>query len=79
MQMPRDTLADVSDETLLVLCANGATEVSRRLTVRLVPRILGYALRILSNRAEAEDVRQETMLRLWQVAQRFRRPCVPIP
>lgn len=70
--MPRDTLADVSDETLLVLYANGDPEASRRLTARLAPRILGYALRLLSDRAEAEDVTQETMLRLWQLAPDWR-------
>ena len=66
--MPRDTLAQVSDETLLVLYANGDPEASRLLTARLAPRILGYAMRLLSDRAEAEDVTQETMLRLWRVA-----------
>ena len=66
--MPRDTLAQVSDETLLVLYANGDPDASRLLTARLAPRILGYAMRLLSDRAEAEDVTQETMLRLWRVA-----------
>ena len=70
--MPRDTLADVSDETLLVLYANGDPEASRRLTARLAPRILGYAMRLLADRAEAEDVTQETMLRLWQTAPKWR-------
>ena len=70
--MPRDTLADVSDETLLVLYANGDADASRLLTGRIAPRILGYALRLLSDRAEAEDVTQETMLRLWQMAPEWR-------
>ena len=70
--MPRDTLADISDETLLVLYANGDADASRLLTGRLAPRILGYAMRLLSDRAEAEDVTQETMLRLWQMAPDWR-------
>ena len=70
--MPRDTLADVSDETLLVLYANGDPEASRRLTARLAPRMLGYAMRLLSDRAEAEDVTQEAMLRLWRMAPTWR-------
>ena len=70
--MPRDTLADVSDETLLVLYANGDREASRLLAARLAPRILGYAMRLLSDRAEAEDVTQETMLRLWRQAPNWR-------
>jgi RNA polymerase sigma-70 factor (ECF subfamily) len=68
MEMPRDTLAEVSDDTLMVLYANGDRAASRLLTARLAPRILGYALRLLADRAEAEDVTQEAMLRLWKVA-----------
>jgi RNA polymerase sigma factor (sigma-70 family) len=72
MEMPRDTLADVSDESLLVLYANGDPDASRYLTARLAPRILRYAMRVLPDRAEAEDVTQETMLRLWQLAPTWR-------
>ena len=70
--MPKDTLADVSDDTLLVLYANGDAEAARTLTLRLVPRALGYAGRILGDRAEAEDVVQEAMLRLWRMAPNWR-------
>ena len=70
--MPRDTLAEVSDETLLVLYANGDPQASRLLTARLAPRVLGYAMRLLSDRAEAEDVTQEAMLRLWRAAPEWR-------
>lgn len=66
--MPRDTLEDVSDDTLLVLYANGDPEAVRLLTSRLALRVLGYATRLLSDRAEAEDVTQEAMLRLWRIA-----------
>jgi RNA polymerase sigma factor (sigma-70 family) len=68
MDMPRDTLDEVSDDTLLVLYANGDPEAARLLTARLTPRALGYATRLLSDRAEAEDVTQEAMLRLWRIA-----------
>ena len=70
--MPRDTLAEVSDDTLLVLYANGDHTASRLLTARLAPRVFGYALRLLADRAEAEDVAQEAMLRLWKVAPHWR-------
>lgn len=70
--MPRDTLHEVSDETLLVLYANGDPEAARALTARLAPRVLGYATRLLGDRAEAEDVTQEAMLRLWRVARDWR-------
>jgi RNA polymerase sigma-70 factor (ECF subfamily) len=34
--------------------------------------VLGYAARLLSDRAEAEDVTQEAMLRLWKIAPDWR-------
>ena len=70
--MPRDSDADVPDDALLVLYANGDRAAARMLTLRLAPRVLGYAARLLSDRAEAEDVAQEAMLRLWRVAPQWR-------
>ncbi len=44
------------------------------LTMRLTPRVLGFSARMLGgDRAEAEDVAQEAMLRLWKVAPEWRR------
>jgi RNA polymerase sigma-70 factor (ECF subfamily) len=63
----------VPDEALLVLYANGDPVAARDLAARLVPRALGYAARLLGgDRAEAEDVVQEAMLRLWRVAPGWR-------
>lgn len=70
--MAFDALSDVSDEALLVLYAIGDSGAARALTVRLVPRMLGYAARLLGDRAEAEDVVQEAMLRLWRIAPDWR-------
>jgi RNA polymerase sigma-70 factor (ECF subfamily) len=66
--MALDALSDVSDEVLLVLYANGDPGAARALTLRLTPRVLGFAARMLSDRTEAEDVAQEAMLRLWRMA-----------
>lgn len=66
--MALDALSDVSDEALLVLYANGDPGAARALTLRLTPRVLGFAARMLSDRTEAEDVTQEAMLRLWRMA-----------
>ena len=66
--MALDALSDVSDEALLVLYANGDPGAARALTLRLTPRVLGFAARMLSDRTEAEDVAQEAMLRLWRMA-----------
>ena len=70
--MAFDALSDVSDEALLVLYANGNAGGAHMLTLRLVPRLLSYAMRLLGDRAEAEDVAQEAMLRLWRVAPDWR-------
>lgn len=70
--MPRDILTELADEALLVLYANGDPDAARLLAKRLVPRLLGYAGRLLSDRAEAEDVAQEAMLRLWKLAPEWR-------
>ncbi|MGQ0565528.1 MAG: RNA polymerase sigma factor [Gemmobacter sp.] len=79
MTMARPALAatpddpEVPDEALLVLYANGDPGAARALSLRLVPRALGYATRLLGgDRAEAEDVVQEAMLRLWRMAPDWR-------
>ena len=70
--MARDTLAEVSDEALLVLYANGDPDAARLLMQRLLPRVLSYAARMVSDRTEAEDVAQDSMLRLWKIAPEWR-------
>lgn len=64
--------SDVPDETLLVLYANGDAQAARVLTQRLTPRVFAHAFRLLGERAEAEDVVQEAMLRLWRIAPEWR-------
>ncbi|SLN37489.1 ECF RNA polymerase sigma factor SigE [Aquimixticola soesokkakensis] len=70
--MPYDALNDVPDEALLVAYGNGDGAAARALTMRLAPRVTGYANRLLKDRAEAEDVTQEAMLRLWKIAPDWR-------
>jgi RNA polymerase sigma factor (sigma-70 family) len=73
MDMACDPDADLSDDALLVLYANGDPLAARTLTTRLTPRVLAYAARMLGgDRAEAEDVTQEAMLRLWRIAPDWR-------
>jgi RNA polymerase sigma-70 factor (ECF subfamily) len=73
MTMAYDADADLPDETLMVLYANGDRHAALALTRRITPRVLGYAARMLGgDRAEAEDVAQETMLRLWRSAPDWR-------
>jgi len=70
--MPLDAMQDVTDEALLVLFANGEPAAARALTLRLTPKAFGHAVRLLGNRAEAEDVAQEALLRLWRIAPEWR-------
>ncbi|MDA5094114.1 RNA polymerase sigma factor [Aliiroseovarius sp. KMU-50] len=73
MEMALDAYAAGSDEALLILYGNGDPSAAQILTARLAPRVLGYASRLLGgDRAEAEDVTQEAMLRLWKQAPNWR-------
>jgi len=72
MNMPLDALNDVSNEALLIAFGNGDRAAAQALTMRLTPKMLGYAGRFLKDRAEAEDVAQEAMLRLWKIAPDWR-------
>lgn len=60
--------ADLSDDALLVLYANGDGNASAELLQRLGPRAYGVAMRVLGNAAEAEDIAQDAMMRLWRMA-----------
>lgn len=70
--MPFDDQDNAPDEALLLLYASGDRQAARALTHRLAPRIVAHAFRLLGNRAEAEDVAQEAMLRLWRIAPDWR-------
>ncbi|MCF6317392.1 MAG: RNA polymerase sigma factor [Marinosulfonomonas sp.] len=72
MPMPFDAMNDTPDEALLVLYANGDQAAAKALMMRMTPRVLGYAARLLNERSEAEDVVQEAMLRLWKIAPDWR-------
>jgi len=72
MDMPLDATDGISDEALLVLYANGDGSAARALTLRLTPRVFGQAYRMLGDRAEAEDVTQDALLRLWKIAPEWR-------
>jgi RNA polymerase sigma-70 factor (ECF subfamily) len=73
MSMALDADRSVSDEALLIAYGNGDIGAARILLGRLTPLMLRYAVRLLGgDRAEAEDVAQEAMLRLWKVAGEWR-------
>lgn len=72
MRMPFDDLGAVPDEALMVLFANGDRGAAQALTARLAPVAMAHAYRLLGDRAEAEDVAQDALLRLWRVAPEWR-------
>ena len=55
MELAFDAAQDVSDEALLVAYGNGDASAARILMLRLTPKVLGFAARMLrGDRAEAE-------------------------
>ena len=70
--MPLDDLSDLPEEALLARYATGDRMAARVLVLRLSPRLLSYVYRMLRDRAEAEDVVQEALLRLWRMAPEWR-------
>ncbi|MGI3168024.1 RNA polymerase sigma factor [Pseudooceanicola sp. C21-150M6] len=72
MDMPFDDLERLDDDALLVLFANGDRQAARLLTQRLAPGVHGHAWRMLGDQAEAEDVAQEAMMKLWRIAPEWR-------
>ena len=62
---------DDSDEALMARVARGDERAFQVLARRHLPAMLGLARRILRNAAEAEDVAQEALLRVWTHAPRW--------
>jgi RNA polymerase sigma-70 factor (ECF subfamily) len=63
---------DDSDEALMARVARGDERAFQLLARRHLPAMLGLARRILRNAAEAEDVAQEALVRVWTYAPRWR-------
>ena len=70
--MAFDLMTDRTDEDLLAAYASGDQSAARALMLRHTPRVLSLATRMLRDQAEAEDVAQEAMLRLWKIAPDWR-------
>ena len=60
--------ARAADAALLARFAGGDEAAAPLLSARLAPRVYAHAVRVLGDQAEAEDVTQEAMLRLWKIA-----------
>jgi len=56
------------DEAQIAAVARGDAAATQSLVARKLPRVLSLARRLLNDAAEAEDVAQEALLRLWKQA-----------
>jgi len=68
MAMPFDCDTAEDEARLLMHFASGDRNAARVLTQRFAPIAFGYAMRRLGDRAVAEDIAQDAMLRLWKIA-----------
>jgi RNA polymerase sigma factor (sigma-70 family) len=64
---PRDP-----DAELLARVARADASAVRQFVARKLPRLLALAVRMLGDRMEAEDVAQETFVRIWKQAPHWR-------
>lgn len=64
-QLQTDPAAEAA---LLQAYAAGESDAARELATRYTPLVFAHAFRMLNDRAEAEDVAQEAMLKLWRQA-----------
>jgi RNA polymerase sigma-70 factor (ECF subfamily) len=65
--MERDEEIELMQRT-----GQGDAQAYRALADHFLPRIVAYCTRLLGNPTEAEDVAQETFLRLWKQADRWK-------
>lgn len=65
--------SDDPDDELLSRLSRGEPQAARELVARKLPRVLALAQRLLGQRAEAEEVAQESFLRAWKQAPSWRR------
>ncbi|HEY3235167.1 MAG TPA: sigma-70 family RNA polymerase sigma factor, partial [Polyangiaceae bacterium] len=64
-------MSTLDDEQLIQKVAGGDASAYRELVLRHGARLHHFALRVTGSAAEAEDVVQETFLRLWQRARDY--------
>ena len=70
--MSRSTGENRVDVDLLRLVARGDPAALRALVSRHLPRVLRMAERLTGNPSDAEEIAQETMIRLWRVARTWK-------
>ncbi|MDG1418553.1 MAG: RNA polymerase sigma factor [Maricaulis sp.] len=66
-----DIVKDDTDEALMMRIAKGDRIAARTLMGRCLPRVVGMANRMLNDAVEAEDIAQETFIRVWNASGRW--------
>ena len=66
--MPIDHITRKSNNALLLAFAKGNTRAARVLSDSLLPKIYARAFHQIRNQADAEDIAQEAVFRLWRMA-----------
>lgn len=66
-----DTITEFDYEAHLLACAAGERDALRRLYDHESARLLGVAMRIVRDRARAEDIVHDAFLRIWSQAVSF--------
>lgn len=61
-------LAAQDDQQLMLAIVNGSKEAFTVLASRYLAQVIKFAYRYVGSRSDAEDVAQETMIRLWKHA-----------
>lgn len=64
--------SEESDDALAMRAGRGDRLAASRLIARHSPRVLAICLRMLGERASAEDAAQETFMKLWRSAGRWK-------
>ncbi len=67
-----EAAARAREGALMAACAAGDQAAAQQIIAQTAPRMLALARRLMRDAAEAEDVTQETMLRLWRIAPEWR-------
>ena len=72
LNTPRLTVSqDITDVELVEQIATGSVTAFEKLMSRNLTKIVSFANHILSDEGEAEDVAQESFLKLWHLAEKY--------
>jgi len=66
--MQIEDLYELDDNDLLIAYANGIPKSAEILTDRFMPKIFSQAFHRVQNTADADEITQEAMFRLWRIA-----------